>query len=521
MMTHGLSPNRSAADSSAPLPDHVPALRIDLRTRGIVEVSPALAALAGLSIESLLGRQHTDLWLASERSALDRRLDDVVLYGRDHFGCVMLAAPGTAPVWVELEAQCAWADGPHVVVSVRPLVGSPPTASAPMPGPPAPATGVDRAADLRLPATPRKVAGLGLPAGLPAAGGTISPVASPPPALMAPAAETTVSMMNALVAAGAAALAVAADGRVTSATPEAERLLNTPIARLRGARFTELLTFADQASPALAAARRFGFRQSVAAAIAGEGPVVALEWVPSDAPEAGLMVLVADQPTSEDAERLRLQTRLVSFIAHDVRNSLAAVFCGLRTLADQMDPAAPEQATLDKALADVRRASRIVDDVLTVSRPGRLNRVDLSLPTLLADCVNRFRARASAHGVQIVERYPAPAQVLADPSQLERAFDNLIENAVQAMPHGGQLTVAADFEERAGRGVLVAVADTGLGIPADVRPNVFEPYATRKRDGTGLGLAITLRAVLDHEGQISFTTAEGRGTTFSVWLPCN
>jgi signal transduction histidine kinase len=327
-------------------------------------------------------------------------------------------------------------------------------------------------------------------------------------------------MMTALVAAGAAALAVDADGTVTSATPEAERLLSTPIARLRGARFTDLLSFPDQAGPALAAARRFGFRQSVAAAVAGDGPVVALEWVPSTELEAGVMVLVADQPSTEEAERLRLQTRLVSFIAHDVRNSLAAVFCGLRTLSDQMDSAAPERVTLDKALADIRRASRIVDDVLTVSRPGRLNRVDMGLPTLLAECVNRFRLRAAAHGIQIVERYGAPARVLADQSQLERAFDNLIENALQAMPHGGSLTVSADFEERAGQGVLVAVTDTGLGIPADVQPNVFEPYATRKRDGNGLGLAITLRAVLDHEGQISFTTVEGRGTTFSVWLPC-
>jgi signal transduction histidine kinase len=231
-------------------------------------------------------------------------------------------------------------------------------------------------------------------------------------------------------------------------------------------------------------------------------------------------VLLADRPPNEEAERLRTQTRLVSFIAHDVRNSLAAVYCGLRTLSDQMPAAAAERPTLERALTDVQRASRIVDDVLAVSRPGTPHRVQLDLANVVRESLNRFRARAAANGIELVENLVAPSPVLADLSLLERAFDNLVENALQAMPHGGRLGVSLARQERSRNGFVVTLADTGLGIPADLRPNVFEPYATRKPGGTGLGLAITRRAVLDHEGQIDFTTAEGRGTTFTVWLPC-
>jgi signal transduction histidine kinase len=335
-----------------------------------------------------------------------------------------------------------------------------------------------------------------------------------------PDADATFGVMTALSAAGAAALAVAVDDTVTSATPEAERMLATPIARLRGARLSDLVTLAGQAGPALAAARRAGARQGVAGIVTADGRSVAVEWVPGLRRGAGVAVLLSDRPPTEDAERLRLQTRLVSFISHDVRNSLAAAYCGLRTLSDQLPASATERGTVDRALGDVQRASRIVEDVLAVSRPGRLHRVELDLTMLLRETLHRFRTRAAANGVELVERFESGAAVLADLSQLERAFDNLVENALQAMPHGGMLTVATRGEDRAGPGVLITIADTGLGIPADVRPNVFEPYATRKKDGTGLGLAITRRAVLDHEGQIDFTTAEGRGTTFAVWLPC-
>jgi signal transduction histidine kinase len=462
---------------------------------------------------------------------------------------------------VELAAHFDWATGHHLEVEVHPLrgttvglapppavpagaaatavttVGEPaPSPFSPVPDSTAPVSSTlaaaDAVADAAAPAAqaPAPQASAALTAGAafdsdPPATVGVTVGGLPTPATVGPGPEETsvdsgVVAMMALAAAGASALAVDGDGLVTSATPDAERLLGVPIARLRGAELAALLILPDQAGPALAAARRNGARQTVAATLAADGRGVALEWVPGGRPGAGLAVLARDLPASEDAERLRLQTRLVTFIAHDVRNAIAAVYCGLRTLSDLVDPGTPARVTVDKALADVQRASRIVEDVQAVSRPGKLNCVELDLSSLLGESLNRFRARAAAGGVELLARLEAPARVQADLSQLERAFDNLVENAIQAMPQGGRLTLSTRFEERSGRGVVVELADNGLGIPADVRPNVFEPYATRKKDGTGLGLAITRRAVLDHGGQIDFHTADGRGTTFFVWLPC-
>jgi len=350
----------------------------------------------------------------------------------------------------------------------------------------------------------------------PADEGAVDPVRLPPPPSTGVAPHL---VMTALAAANAAALTIEADGRIASATAEAERLLGTPIAHLRGMRVADLLELGGPAEQALAAARRGRSRQSVVAVVSADGCQVAVEWVPSGEAEAGIMVLVSDQPASDDAEGLRLQTRLVAFVAHDVRNCLANVACCLHTLSDVTPATAAERPVVDRGLTEIHRASHIVDDVLAVSRPGRLVLVAMDLNVVLRSALNRFRGRATANGTEIREQLETRVRVLVDLVQLERVFDNLIENALQAMPHYGTLTVATMLEDRGRPGVRITFTDTGVGIPPDVALNVFEPFVTTKADGNGLGLALVRRVVLDHEGQIDFETQVGRGTSFMIWLP--
>jgi signal transduction histidine kinase len=534
MDTHGLFPNPSVAGGPPPLSRDVAALRIDLPTRLIVAVSPALAQLAGRAANGLVGRQHTEVWSGPERAAIARRLDDVVLLGRDVFGAVVLAPDGADPVWVEVEAHYRYEGGQRLDVMLRAV-------DAPRPPPPPqvpllrrpvlpamqPARPVSRqvAPDSRprvseRPAPVVSIRGTRLSSttrSQPAPAVSVAIAPMPAPNGAGPALSYVV--MTALGAASAAALAIEAGGRVASATPEAERMLGTPIARLRGATIQDFLTLPDFAAEALAAAQMGRSRQSVAATLAQDGRAVAVDWVPCAEPDIGFIIMAFDKPETEDGERLRLQSRLVSFVAHDVRNSLAAVYCGLRTMADLTRPEGPERPTLDRILTETRRASRIVDDILAVSRPGRLVRVELELNSLLRDTLTRFRSRAAANGTEIRDALGEPVHILADLSQLERAFDNLIENALQATPHYGTLTVATQLETRSRPGVRITIADTGVGIKPDVRANIFEPFVTDKPNGTGLGLAITRRVILDHEGQIDFDTEEGRGTTFTIWLP--
>jgi signal transduction histidine kinase len=509
MMTHGLSQCFSAVCEPTPLPTDIPALRIDVRARAIAAINPALADLLGCATDAIVGRPPGVLWPSAERAAIERRLYDTVLVGRDAFGCLALVVSPGRSVFVDVEAHYAWHEGQHVDVTLCPcpvpwMVG-PRAAGTPVGEASAGETGRDSGALDAACTSP----------GAPMAG----PAGAVAPANGMRAGDGFYLVMTALSAAGAAALAVDGVGLVVSATPEAETLLSRPIARLRGTHLDTLLTLPDVAQQALAVARRSQERQSVAAALAADGRQVAMEWLPGNEPGAGFAVLVADRPESVDAERLRIQSRLVSFVSHDVRDSLAAAFCSLRNLADASLDQSPERGFVDKALGEIQRASRIVDDVLAVSRPGSLVVAPLHLSTVLRDTVDRFRSRAASGGVEVIERLGADVRVAADLGQLERAFANLVENALQATPHYGTLTVTTQIEDRGQPGVRMDFADTGMGIKAALRPNVFEPFVTDKPGGTGLGLAITWRVVVNHGGQISFVSEEGRGTTFTIWLP--
>jgi signal transduction histidine kinase len=107
-----------------------------------------------------------------------------------------------------------------------------------------------------------------------------------------------------------------------------------------------------------------------------------------------------------------------------------------------------------------------------------------------------------------------------DARLMRQAFLNLVENAAQAMPEGGTLTLRLAREEV--NGVLMAradVEDTGSGIAPDVEPRIFEPFFTTRATGTGLGLAVVKRIIDGHRGRLRVATRAGRGTTFTLWLP--
>ena len=569
MYYSGLSARSLVGSAAVPLGQELPALRVNLRNYGITEINAPLAELAGCPKAFLAGRPLAECWLPAERAAIARRLDDVLLLGSDVISALVFAPKGARPQWVQVDARYVHQRGHHLDLVLTPLGGPPlePIAeafrSSVFAGPRvmadsgagiraladsgagnrmAPESGGTRTmADfaagapgagsrIRRATTP----GLGTLASviLGAAGGRkanelapaaptalapVAPAPAVPPCVAGQNADQTV--LNVLDAAGMAALEVSKDGVITGATAAAERILATSIVLMRGMPFEELLALPRPAADALVAARRARTRQSVRVDVAIEGVNPVLEWVPGPADAAGYAVLVNQSQATEEAERLRFQTRLVSLVSHDVRDSLASVVSGLHILAGDLPTDAKLRATLERVLAESRRASRIIEEVLDVTRPGRRARAESDLAVLLRETLCRFRPRAAARGVEVRETLPGGMEVAADRTNLERTFGNIIENALQAMPHAGTLTVVLQPEDRAKPGVLVRITDTGIGIKPELRPTIFEPFVTDKSDGTGLGLAIARSIVLDHGGQIDFESAMGLGTTFRVWLP--
>jgi signal transduction histidine kinase len=112
--------------------------------------------------------------------------------------------------------------------------------------------------------------------------------------------------------------------------------------------------------------------------------------------------------------------------------------------------------------------------------------------------------------------------VLMDENQMKQVLLNLVHNALQAMPGGGQLEIRTAAFQKVGReGVIVSVRDSGVGIPPEIQTRIFEPFFTTKanRGGTGLGLSVTYGIVSAHGGEIELISQPGSGSTFTVWLP--
>lgn len=467
-------------------------LQVDLHDRVIQDAAGPLADLG----DPLIGRPLAELWRPGERLALDRRLDDAILLGRDCFGAIALVG-GRA--WVEVDVAYDYRRGQRLALRLRQVL-RPPSREGPAPDsavPPEPAPGRTES-----------------PGGVSAA-----PPAEPAVSSADRRAARETLVLEALRTAGAAALWVGPSGSIEALTPVAERLLGRPAALLLGRSIEALLRLGPEAGAALQAAREAGLPQSVLAQPAEGGGSMALDWLPGAEPGAGHAILTAPQSESPDRERTRFQTQLVSSVAHDVRDSIAAVYCGLHTLAQELPEDSPLQDLVAQALEESERASRITEDVLWISRPSDLKRIELDLDTVVHEALSRYRKRAAGASIELEARLQSGCQVMADLSSLERLVGNLVENALDATPPGGALCVTTRAESRGQPGACLSVRDTGIGIKEETRPNVFDPFFTDKHGGTGLGLAIARRVVFDHSGQIHFDSKEGEGTTFHVWLP--
>ncbi|HET9212235.1 MAG TPA: ATP-binding protein [Thermoanaerobaculia bacterium] len=218
----------------------------------------------------------------------------------------------------------------------------------------------------------------------------------------------------------------------------------------------------------------------------------------------------------------------LAVLAHELRNPLAPVFYALRLL-DEKPLDDPNRWYIRRIVdRQMRRLARLIDDLLDVSRIRtgkvelRKSRIDLGAVIGHAVEVARPLAEDRGHGLD-VSLFPEPVWLEADPVRLEQVFTNLLSNAVKFTEDGGRIWLAA---ERQGQEVVVRVRDTGVGIPPDLLPRVFDLFTQgdrsidRARDGLGIGLTLSRRLVEMHGGTIEARSeGVGRGSEFVVRLP--
>jgi signal transduction histidine kinase len=280
---------------------------------------------------------------------------------------------------------------------------------------------------------------------------------------------------------------------------------------------------------------------SVVAAVRGETEIYGFICLRDDrlrdayTPEEVVILRALAARTASAVESLRLYERLrdrdrlaalgemAAGLAHEIRNPLGSIKASAQFLAETGDdgPVRKDEEFLEIIVEEVDRLNRVVSSFLDYARPkpGSDEPID---PTATIQRTMQLLGPELGSDVSVeLALEPSLPKVRVDPERLRQVLLNLVQNAVQAMDGRGALTVRSRVAEPPGRprAVEILVIDTGPGLPARVRENLFVPFVTTKERGTGLGLAISQRIVSAVGGRIEARSSGGAGTTFVVSLP--
>lgn len=213
------------------------------------------------------------------------------------------------------------------------------------------------------------------------------------------------------------------------------------------------------------------------------------------------------------SSRLAALSRLTGGVAHEIKNPLNAMALQLEVLRTKLDSEHPEVAVIAR---EIKRLDNVVKTFLNFNRPVELEARALDLNQLVSQIVDLVAPEAAAKKVQIEKDLQPGVNTNGDANLLQQAILNIINNAMEAMPEGGTLKVRT---ARDGGDCRVEIADSGMGIPPELRDRIFNLYFTTKQNGSGIGLATTFRVVQLHGGTIDFVTQLGKGTTFRLRFP--
>lgn len=312
-------------------------------------------------------------------------------------------------------------------------------------------------------------------------------------------------------------------GQVTLINPAAARLLDVPPGEALGSSLARV-SRQHQLVELWQRAAESGAEQTEAVEVDRQRlflqAVVTPLW---EADRRAFLVTVHDLTRIRRLEMVRRD--FVSNISHELRTPLASLRALVETLRDgAMDDAPAAQRFLDRIDGEVDAMTQMVQELLELARiesgkvPLLLRPEELA--GLIVPAVERLRPQAERMGLTLTIAPLPGIEVLADTERVRQVVTNLVHNAVKFTPSGGRVTVSAEVTASE---VVIAVCDTGTGIPVADQPRIFERFYKARRSrggGTGLGLAIAKHIVQGHGGRIWVESTEGRGSTFRFSLPC-
>lgn len=259
-------------------------------------------------------------------------------------------------------------------------------------------------------------------------------------------------------------------------------------------------------------------------AVAGVGNKVD-EYSPSDARQLTLLMdgmwkimqRERAEKTMRESERLTAMGRALAAVAHDMKTPLIAIGGFTRLVQRQIEKNVPAQDKLEIVIRETRRLENMVKDMLDFSRPLSLELSKGDISQLVDECIALVSLPARERGVSIrcLSGGDVPPAVL-DFMRMKQVLINLVTNAIQASPRGGEVIVRNSMNCNS---LMVDVIDSGCGIPPDKRHEIFSPFYTTKKEGTGLGLPIVKKIVESHGGRIEILDNQEKGTIFRVVIP--
>ena len=217
------------------------------------------------------------------------------------------------------------------------------------------------------------------------------------------------------------------------------------------------------------------------------------------------------------SERLAAVGSMASHVSHEIKNPLIAIGGLAQQLKRSPHLDEKEKGKLELITTEVSRLEKILIEVRDFTRPTTPSKVKADINQVFRELIQLSSPVLQENGIQIQASLDDSLPAFCfDPGQMKQVFINLMKNAAEAMPEGGTLSVMTRKERQ---GVMIQIADTGTGIDAKVKENLFRPFMTTKKKGTGLGLAVSSKLIQDHNGDIKLESEVDFGTTVIIRLP--
>ena len=330
-------------------------------------------------------------------------------------------------------------------------------------------------------------------------------------------------------------LTVDMTGRIITFNPTAEKITGFEAKAVLNRPYLE--TFSEKSAIAMAIQGTMrnkcfsNFETNIVSKQRGLVPVSISSTILMDSMEKKMGVLLSIIDLTEikelenkvrQADKLGALGTMAAGMAHEIKNPLSSLKVFSQLLPSRFQDEEFRNKFMEIIPKEITRIDRIIESLLGFARATAPKLVKLKIDEVIEEHLKYYADQAQKSQVKINKTYAIVPEIEGDKDQLSQVFSNLILNAIQAMPEGGELTVKIDAGKKVEdvlQDVVITVSDTGHGIPEDNLKKLFDPFFTTKYGGTGLGLTISHSIIDGHRGSIDVESTVGKGTTFRVTLP--